>query len=736
MSFKSELRRKVRQSAQANNIGQEKLALATKAHALTCELLSDWGAMTAGGQLGLESLGNDRINRNTAFDALQDADTDALVRGLKSMNMADRHVEQVSEQVLTQLDAKFSARDVLAGGQQVTGMHAPMSMVVGRSASGRYGSDNGVGLEAFGDDINRLNTDDRLTMDLIIMRPAENIMDKALARVSDSSPVVTIKVPSPEAFDWAKTQEANSTVESRHGASNTYKMRDLYRNPAHVNSAPKRIVAQVANDSGDVLWDDDAPQYYKTAKKVSLLDLSRIGSNFTYDSIDRTDLVSDGAFVDAVIVQINDGTDTEAFKLDTSVFDLAIFNASPSSKDSGQRQVILDGVMVIGAGTKTFDGSTSAIAAKLTDAKVQASFRLTATLNIKTGVLEGSGTVDLKLLQLADGTAISGATNTLFGGMTSNLVAYSVDARFDEENMRKANLSLWVNYYEMQFVVPRGRIYFTDYSLSQDVDENAIAFTSSVVALGNGRRGLDTIVDSLNDIAAGQAYAVANPEVVSFNTISEQSFAASLVKPTVVTTSIDFDQEDIANMNESTRLVEIHGRFRARLLMMATALFAKSLMLNQYKAGERPVLKCWVHSAIADIVIGITDYYPELNDKEATATGADYSMVLPNGYRLDVIKSNFDCLQNRCYIVPVIESDMDGILSAASIRDCGTVSTNYIPTINGASTRRFATTSREIVMVSNRVGLCIEVKGLQTQLGTVGHTPLPLGANYTEELSV
>lgn len=735
MSLNQEMRRRVRKAAADMQINQSEQSLAHRAYSLTCDSLKDWGAVqpSGNGQLGLESF-EVEVVRTANFNALEDATPNRLMEGLQELGLSPRHIEQTAVECLELFDGKRTPMNILNNPSPSANL-IPMSTVVGRSMAAQLMAEDGAGMEAFGDDTNRLSSDDRVTMTLTIMRPAENIMDKGLARVSDSSPIVTVKVPAPEVFDWAKTQEANSTVASRHGPENSNRLRDLYRNPQPVNSAPKRIIAVDANDSGDVLWNGTVT-HYKTGKKAPIIDLSKTGTNFTYDHIDRTDLVSDGAVVDSVIVTIVSGANTEHFKLSTKVFEQAMFSISGSSKDSGQRQVILDGTFAITAGSTQHDGSASAIAAALTDAKVQISFRLTATLNIKSGLLEGSGTVDLKLLQKADGTAISGTTTTLFNGMSATLSAYSIEAYFDEQNMRKANLSIQTNYYEQQFAVPRGRVYFADYSLSQEVDENNIATTSSVMALGNGRRGLDTIVSALNEIAEGQQFSIDHPEVAAYNTISEQSFAASLVKPTVVTSTLDFEDEEVNVMNESTRLTELHGRFRARLLQMATSLFAHSLMLNQYKGGERPVIKAWAHSTIADLIIGIVDYYPELSDKAATATGADYSMLLPNGYRLDVIKTNFDCMIGRVYMVPVIESDMTSILSAAQIRDCGMVSTNYIPTINGASMRRFATTTREIVMMSNKVGMCLEVKNLQFALGEIGHAPLALSANSVPELAI
>jgi len=110
-------------------------------------------------------------------------------------------------------------------------------------------------------------------------------------------------------------------------------------------------------------------------------------------------------------------------------------------------------------------------------------------------------------------------------------------------------------------------------------------------------------------------------------------------------------------------------------------------------------------------------------------------MVLPNGYRLDIIKSNMDCLMKRVFILPVIESQMDSLITAAQIRDCGMITTNYSPTLGSATTRRLATVSREVVMVSNKVGAVLEIDGLQDQLGDVGYDAIRLNIDSSESLS-
>lgn len=737
------IKKRIAEAAGQMGMTMRRTDFATKSKDLAIRTLEGWNAIVpamGAGALGLENFGEGATpTRNQSFQAHSDANPIDLMTGLHEMKMAPRHIEQVTESIILLLDNGYNANEVIRGGQQVEAGHASLARVVGRTSAMQLNrTASPVGMEAFGDDINRLATDDRLTTALMIMRPYENIMDKGLARVNQTSPVVTIRIPSPETYNWATTQDANSTSASRNGPTNTNRLRDLYRNPTPVNSAPKKIVALAANDSNQVLW-NGTTNYYKTGKNVSLLDLSRNSALFTHAHVDRTDLVADGGVVDEVIVAITDPNGgsavTEYFSIPTRSLDLSHFVITPSSKQSGERQVIMTAHLPINKDTVEQDKSASTIAAKLTDAKIAVEVRVTATLNIQNGQLFASGSVQMDLVPLASGAPISNATKTTFAGLKAEVAAYSVDVQFDEENQRKANLAVWMQYHEVQFMVPRGRIYFTEYSLTQDVDDNAVAATSSVMALGNGRRGLGIIVDRLNDISQNLAFSAQNPEIAAANALDDQSFASSLVKPTVVTTLLDFENEELNTMNESTRLTEMHGRFRARFLAMAAELFAKSLMLNHYKGGETPVFKVWVHSAIADVVIGILDYHNELQDQTTIASGADYSMLLPNGYRLDVIKSNMDCLMNRLYAVPVIESDMASVLSAASIRDCGMVTTNYTPSNNGAVVRRVATTSREIVMMSNPVGICMEIKGLSKQLGTFGYTPVALNADSSDALA-
>lgn len=719
-------------------------SLASKVTKLTSDTLSNWGVFNAPSRtsgLGLESLQSNDFVRNSSYSSA-DADIDTFVNELDKLGVPSHQIAGVAEECIMTFDGTRKYGDIIRGAGSVSAEnYAALSSVVGASSVASYASENfafdSMAQEAFGQDLDRLSTDDRLTMSLVIMRPHDNIMDKGIARVPQASPEVTIRIPAPEVYDWAATQNSSSTVASRWTTS-TYPMRDLYRNPTPINTANKKVTAIRANDSRSVLFDNASLDYYKTGVDVSLLDLSRNSAVVSYATADRTDIIAEGGNVTNLLVTITmtiaSTPTTETFLVSTNVFENARFVMSPNGL-AAQRQASFPAAFVITSTTTKYDGNASLIAAALTDAKVQVDVRANGIVSLQTGVLQLSGSVNLTLLQLANGTAIGGTTNTMFGTAVASLSGYSVGLYFDEENQRKANLAVFMQYSQKVFTVPRSRVIFTEYALAQDVDDNALSATSSFLALGNGRRGLDTIVNSINDIAVGQTYAAANPELASLNKVNEQSLASSLVKPFTASTVIDFATTTINTLNESTRLSEMHGYFRARFLVAVSNLLSKSLMSVQYKAGEKPVLKAWVHRSILDLVVGIPDYHPALDDEAKISTGADYSFTLPNGVRVDVIASSFDCLQNRLYAIPVIESDMTSVITAASIRDCGTVTTNYSPTNAGSVTRRIATTTREIVMVSNRVGIAMEIKNFQSQLGTVGSASVALNSDTVSSLT-
>lgn len=716
----------VRDRAKECGVSGRKAGLAADVHGLVTRVLGQCNAVIpkSSDGLGIESF-DTPVVRNKQFDVLNAFPVDALIQGLKDLNVPHDRIPDIAHDAMRTLNGETSPKAIVR--DMPTGSaYAPLSQMVGRTASGMVNNED-LGVEAWGEDIDSVASDDRVTLELLIMRPFTSMPDRAFARVPVDDNVITVRVPNPEVYDWLRTQSGTALDRN---LNNRIIMRDLYRDSSTVNSAPQQMIPQAAADKNGVLW--NGTTYLKTGVSSNMFDLCMISNKFGYDHADRSDLISEGGRVKSVIVSLTSGDTTEYFKVETGAFKRSGYVKNPTGGDSGDRQVIMPLYMLVTNGDKDYQGNASTLATAFANSTVKISAEVTSTLSLKFGGIRSSFTLDTSIVPNTAGAAVADAENTAFEALSAKIVAFEPDLYFDEENYRKSNLAIWVNYNQNMFVIPRSRNYFTEYQLNQNLDQNAVQATSSIMTLGNSDRALHILVDALNDVAEAVTFAARNTNTASVNQLDETSFVSSLVKPLVLTTVLDYSDEPVNVMNESTRPYELHGRFRARIMAMLAELYAKSLMINQYKAGEKVVLKAFAHSAIADVLIGVMDYNPDYNDITRGQNGADYSLTLPNGFRLDVVKTTFDCLVDRIVVVPVREDNAADLTSAAQIVDRGTASAIYAPTNYGATVKRVVSTTREILMVTNPIGLIIKVQNVQKQLGTFDTTPIPFAPSTND----
>ena len=719
MSKLSELSKLSQKSVKAANVKAANAGLASRVHDVVMSVLGETQALITETGMGIESLATP-VRRNKNFDVEANFPVNKLVQKLQTLEgMPESKIESITTDVLRVLDGQCAPGDVVRDMPSGTS-YGPLSGLVGTTAAGNV-VNNDIGVEAWGEDINLVASDERVTLEMLIMRPFNSTEDKIWARVPTDSNIITVQVPNPSVYNWLKTQSGLSIDRNE---NNNTQLRDLYRDPSTVNSAPQPMIPQKAADTNNVLW--NGTTFLKVGLRTNMMDLCMISNTFGYDHADRSDLICEGGKIRNVVIALTDGTTTEFFQTETNAFKRAALVPNPNSRDSGDRQAIMPFYAMITAGDLMSNGTASTLAATFTDSTVQVRVDLTVTLSLKYGDITSSATTQLDLVSNTANGAPSDAETTAANKLTATVVAIDPALYFDEENYRKSNLAIWVNYNQNQFAMPRARNYFTEYQLNQQIDVNAVQATSSIMSLGNSYRSLGIIVDALNDVATAATYANRNAATAKYNQLDESSMVSSLVKPQVYTTTIDFGDEEVAVMNESTRPYEMQGRARSRILSMVAELYAKTLMINQYNAGEQVVLKAVAYSSIADVLLGITDYRPDAATKVATAAGADFSLLLPNGYRLDVVKTTFDCMVNRIVILPSREGNGADLTNTGHILDRGTASAIYAPTNYGATVRRVVSTCREILMVTNPIGLMIQIANIDKMLGSFDTTPMAL----------
>ena len=356
---------------------------------------------------------------------------------------------------------------------------------------------------------------------------------------------------------------------------------------------------------------------------------------------------------------------------------------------------------------------------------MQITVDVTSKLNLSSGNISGTGTVEAKVIPAAGQTDVDATAAADFKNMTFTLVGYAPELFFDEENMRKTNIAVRVKTKQNEFTIPNGRNYVFDLALQQETDQSTLSMVSTVSSLGNSIRGLTIIESTLNEVADQLEFLQENPEMASLVDPRNMSIASSVVIPAVVRGTLNLNDGNTYVMRESERLTEGHARLRQTLLYALAQINAKSLYTNQLGAGETTVFKVVTHSLIKDLLIGIKDYHAVLDDKASKNGSGDISLYLPNGIRLDVVSTNFTNLEDTLLIFPIRESDPTSVTSFGTIRDRGNYTAQYNPINQQGVTRRVVQNTREIVMPTNPIGGILTIQGLKEFLSAIDSQFVP-----------
>lgn len=687
----------------------------------TAEFLSTHNVVTGNHTIAsLESLHDISIPvLNTEVSVMQDVGVEAVFDYVRNCNVPRDRQESTALEVLRILSGGVDRNAIIAP-ETASKDHMSLESFAGTGGAMMLNHDAKVAMEAFGTDIDRLQSDNRLNIVLSVLRAFTSITDKLFPRIAEEGNAVTIKIPAPEVYDLAASMNASAAV--RNNPANILPMVTLYKNPDPVSTRLIPIVPITANDTATVKSLYNSTTSLAAGVSSNLFDLAMNNTAYGFNAIDMTDLVAPGGHITNLYVLASHNASgtitTELFKIPTRYYAQAQFVSNPNNMDSGDVAVIMACSTLLTAGSLNAAGAASTMLSSYTTAGAQLNIQFNAQLNLKTAQISGSGSVSPILVARPPATAAAGSTATDFALITWTLVAYDTELYYDEENMRKTTLAVRMRYMERQFVIPMGRNILVDYSLNQQSSDDVAAMVNNTACLGNSARNLGVMTSVLTDMYNAVQFEIANPEMAPLVNSRQNSIAGTMCIPYVVTETLDFSDSTILVLRESERLSELHGRTRQRLLTALTTVCNRSLYLNNLDAGEKPVFKVLVAQTLADQLFGIIDYHNELNDRVSAANGADYSMELPNGYRLDLVKTNFDDYANSIIVVPMREAQPEHITSFGTIRDRGTYVAQYTPINNGGVARRVVSNTREILFPTNPIGAMITVTNLSTQLGS------------------
>lgn len=616
---------------------------------------------------------------------------------------------------------------------------------VGARAYGHFANPNigteslNQALESFGATINQLNVNTRLAIAVTILRNFSSTIDKLFVRVTDDSNTVLMTIPNPVVFSLEMANNAKSSV--RNNPETEVALVNVHAEPGIVNTAPQEVMPNInlANEGYDGETHLDTQSVpgsialLANGSDANLFDLCANANRFGYESVNHTDTIAEGGDVKYVIIRATktaaDGKSApivENYTASVGGLPSSRYITTANNSDSGDTIVSLQDLPVTITSTSTTNGGTqTAIFKDLGRANVSLRVNFTSSLRLKYADINGSGGVVAKAVAAAGVSDASAATDianaaNVLSGVTFEVFSFIPKLFFNEENVRKTTIAVRVNWLQRAFQIPQGRNFTSDSALDQEKEIAAIEAVQTAMSIGNSDRGMavcESRADEIADIIEG---AHENPEIYRRNRIQNLSYAATICRPYVLRATADYKQLNVSVMRESERLSDKHAKVVQILLNALTNVTTRSLYNTSIQPGERVVFKALMHQVPADLLFNISSYHATLQDAVTKANGADYSFVLPNGYRIDVVKTNFTSWQNSILVMPVKEDDPASILSFATIRDRG-VFAGTIPggPMNGAVSIREVLNSREFVLVTNPIGLKLTVDNIDIDLGSI-----------------
>jgi len=677
---------------------------------------------------GMESLRNIPVLVRTGPNAYGDIQLDALDAFLESCKVPADTKPACAVEVARILTGGCTDASYFVEEGRPAKKTIPMNQIYGPDSIAMLNLDRAKAVESFGEYSDRVTSDSRLAVALTVLRAHKSLIDRVLPRHAAEDPVVIIKIPSPEVYNLEMSQNPSAATRV---PANRQPLIELYRNPTAVDTTPQQIIVQKANDTGTPAQLQATGLIY-AGQKVNLFDMTLNNNTIGFQAVDWTDLIADGGAVGSVVIQVTQTPTTgnptiEQYTFPTQYLRQAQFTTQTNVQDSGDRMANLrskwsltTGSTVTGGTSSTgaalTSGATSTIFSSWTGVNLLIELTFNANLNIKNGYTDGNGTIAASLQ--TNLSSVPSAVQTAFGELTFQVVAWSPYLFFSEENMRKTSAAVRMNWKEMEFLIPPGRNFIVDYSLmGQELGADVTNTVSEVINIGNSWRSVNIMNNTLTSVYNRLQYELSNPDIDYYSSVQQDYAAGTLSLPHVQMLSLDVSQAAV--MRESERLSDLHNYVTARILALIADGHNKSMYTENFEPGERARYKVITSGPIAEVLFGITNYWNTLDDKVAVAEGSSYSLKLPNGTQLDIVKSNFMFFANKMLIVPVRDAKPDDVTSFGTILDRGTFVGQYTPVSNGAANKRIVANSREILFPTNPNGYIITVTGLNTELAVL-----------------
>lgn len=574
-----------------------------------------------------------------------------------------------------------------------------------------FGMVNHIGLpgnEAFGADIDKVLPDIRASLAVTLLQFHRGILDRIMHRRTSSSPYVKYVVPYAEVYDMLLSNDASSKV--RNSDDHNLPFIELYADPRQVSNQLQPIIPLLSNDTEGVVYADG---YINYNCKANLFDLSVIANQLGRSHYNFTDLVSENVILNEILIQISKDDTEEIIRVDTSHLSGARLQMRPNTKDSGIRNCMLNVTVKLDNRTKTIKGEPSTLLATTTSADyVKAVLTTAIEINLKYADVDGMGYIQAFAANAVPGAEASEEVKTLVEGLTFKMLAYNLDARYSEENLRKSNLAIRSQVRTFDYEISLGRNILVDYAFDQELPEYLMGLVTEATSLGQDHRGLDVIVKELLFVYDRVRQETEDPRLrPRLDKIGFEYVASQLVRPVVYLQTIDLDNVD--TIRSSDVMGDIRQYVEWELLNIVSLYFQNSFYRQQLNAGEKPMFKVLTSSVILDNLLSIPHIHNHLNtESPVDGNTVEYRRVLPNGCILDCVSTSYNYMRDKIVMIPYRENMPEDVLNWGANWDYGTFVAHYNPQIDNGVNKRIFSNSRSMVIPQNPGGIYLDVRNI------------------------
>lgn len=569
---------------------------------------------------------------------------------------------------------------------------------------------NSIGMpamEAFGANIDKVLPDVRASLAVTLLQFHRGLLDRIIHRHASASPYVKYVVPYAEVYDMLKSNDADHNV--RDNGEHIVPFVELYNDPRVVSNTLQPIVPLTANDTEGCVFADG---YLRPNVEANLFDLSTLAGQVGASHYNYTDLVSENVVLNSIVVKVTKGDVSELFEVNVHELNGARLQMVANANDSGMRQCELVYTGLFTAKSTTLTGEKTKIFAECTDDDViRYALTFSAGINLKRSDVHGYGFVNFRAHNRAQ-NAVAKEIADLAAACTMSIEAYSIDACYSEENLRKSNLAIRSHVRTFDFEISNGRNILIDYAFDEDMPEYLMSLVTEATSLGQDHRGIDVIVRELLHV-----YDVTREETMDptfrqrLDRVGFQYVAAQMVRPCVYLNTIDLANVD--TIRSSDVLGDIRQYVEYELINLTSLLFQNSFYKHQLSAGEKPVFKLFTSAVVLDNLFNVPHIHNHLDTKEAVdGTGVEYRRVLPNGTILDCVTVTYGYMRDKIVMIPWRENNPDDVLNFGHNWDFGTFVAHYNPQLDNAANKRVFANTRSMVIPTNPMGLYLDVRGL------------------------